>query len=165
MMRMVFTLNTDNFNGTRDVTCYSCHRGNTDPVAIPSLNGTARAESAPGTGVATTILPSTRQILEDAAQAMGRQGTVASITSRTARGHEISGGRTVPIEVYTDASGKRVVIRHVDGGEATEVVDGQRLGRPHLGVLRESFTVPMSPARNSTLACDFLLTFRSGFRK
>ena len=124
MMRMVFTLNTDNFNGTRDVTCYSCHRGNTDPVAIPSLNGTARAESAPGTGVATTILPSARQILEDAAQAMGRQGTVASITSRTARGHEISGGRTVPIEVYTDASGKRAVIRHVDGGEATEVVDG-----------------------------------------
>src|SRR6202050_2940875 len=35
MMEMMFAINKDNFNGHREVTCYSCHRGNTDPVAIP----------------------------------------------------------------------------------------------------------------------------------
>src|SRR5579862_9955989 len=35
MMEMMFAINKNNFDGHRAVTCYSCHRGNQHPVAIP----------------------------------------------------------------------------------------------------------------------------------
>ena len=35
MMEMMFAINKDNFEGHREVTCYSCHRGAADPIAIP----------------------------------------------------------------------------------------------------------------------------------
>src|SRR5215469_7767442 len=37
MMEMMFAINKDNFEGHREVTCYSCHRGNANPVAIPAV--------------------------------------------------------------------------------------------------------------------------------
>src|ERR1700732_5123967 len=37
MMEMMFAINKDNFHGHTEVTCNSCHRGSTDPVAIPAL--------------------------------------------------------------------------------------------------------------------------------
>jgi len=35
MMEMMFTINQENFEGHREVTCYSCHRGSTNPVGMP----------------------------------------------------------------------------------------------------------------------------------
>src|SRR5271154_7010493 len=35
MMEMMFAINKDNFDGHREVTCNSCHRGSTDPVGTP----------------------------------------------------------------------------------------------------------------------------------
>src|SRR5580658_11119313 len=35
MMEMMFAVNKDNFEGHREVTCYSCHRGAADPVGTP----------------------------------------------------------------------------------------------------------------------------------
>src|SRR6516164_6538518 len=35
MMEMMFAINKDNFDGHREVTCYSCHRGSAHPMAIP----------------------------------------------------------------------------------------------------------------------------------
>jgi hypothetical protein len=32
---MMFAINKDNFNGHREVTCYSCHDGTADPVGTP----------------------------------------------------------------------------------------------------------------------------------
>src|SRR5580692_1872121 len=32
MMEMMFAINKENFNGHREVTCYSCHRGAVDPA-------------------------------------------------------------------------------------------------------------------------------------
>jgi hypothetical protein len=49
MMGMMFTINQDNFDGHREVTCYSCHRGSTDPVATPAGDGGA-AKSRNGSG-------------------------------------------------------------------------------------------------------------------
>src|SRR5271155_5130867 len=39
MMEMMFTINADNFDGHREVTCYSCHRGSADPVGMPPVMG------------------------------------------------------------------------------------------------------------------------------
>src|SRR6201987_3827635 len=35
MMEMMFAINKDNFEGHREVTCYSCHRGSANPQATP----------------------------------------------------------------------------------------------------------------------------------
>ena len=37
MMLMMFAINKENFDGHRDVTCNSCHRGATKPLAIPAV--------------------------------------------------------------------------------------------------------------------------------
>src|SRR5580700_6590574 len=37
MMAMMFAINKENFDGHLNVTCYSCHRGNSKPVGIPTV--------------------------------------------------------------------------------------------------------------------------------
>src|SRR5580704_4487631 len=39
MIEMMFAINKENFEGHREVTCYSCHRGSTDPVGTPLVMG------------------------------------------------------------------------------------------------------------------------------
>src|SRR6266849_5652658 len=38
MMRMMFTINKDNFDGHREVTCFACHRGEHKPVITPIIS-------------------------------------------------------------------------------------------------------------------------------
>src|SRR4030081_3962751 len=38
MMRMMFAINKDNFDGHREVTCYSCHRGAKKPMITPPIS-------------------------------------------------------------------------------------------------------------------------------
>ncbi len=37
MMQMMFAINKDNFDGKRQVTCNTCHRGSAHPQAIPAI--------------------------------------------------------------------------------------------------------------------------------
>ena len=45
MMRMVSELNKDNFDGRREVTCFSCHRGQPKPESVPVLSGSLASSS------------------------------------------------------------------------------------------------------------------------
>src|SRR6202790_3368572 len=47
MMEMMFAINKDNFEGHREVTCYSCHRGNAAPQAIPAVMTEEMKEGGP----------------------------------------------------------------------------------------------------------------------
>src|ERR1700736_1864848 len=38
MMEMMFAINKDNFDGHREVTCYSCHRGAKKPMITPLIS-------------------------------------------------------------------------------------------------------------------------------
>ena len=38
MIAMVNAINRDNFSGVRNVTCYTCHRGDETPKAVASLS-------------------------------------------------------------------------------------------------------------------------------
>src|ERR1700686_1146321 len=38
MMRMMFAINKDNFDGHKEVTCYACHRGEHKPVITPLIS-------------------------------------------------------------------------------------------------------------------------------
>jgi hypothetical protein len=61
MINMMMAINKDNFEGHREVTCYSCHRGSRDPVATPIITdeeAKLAAEDEKKSGEAKATLPS-----------------------------------------------------------------------------------------------------------
>src|SRR5271157_3539057 len=44
MMEMMYAINADNFDRHREVTCYTCHRGNANPVGMPPVMTAAEAK-------------------------------------------------------------------------------------------------------------------------
>ncbi len=87
MLRMVAEINQNHFGGQPVVTCNTCHRGSTAPVALPGVNqgafaNTTRAE--PGTPP-PNLLPSVDSILEKYVQALGGRAAIENVKSRTMR--------------------------------------------------------------------------------
>lgn len=87
MLRMVAEINQNHFSGQPVVTCNTCHRGSTAPVAMPGVNqgafaNTTRAE--PGTPPPDP-LPLVDAILEKYVQALGGRTALEGIKSRTTR--------------------------------------------------------------------------------
>ncbi|HUK12687.1 MAG TPA: c-type cytochrome, partial [Thermoanaerobaculaceae bacterium] len=123
MMQMMAGINKDNFDGDRDVTCYSCHRGSPAPQTIPAI---AATEPAPGPEPAATppALPSADQVIEKWAQAVGADA-LRKVTSRVQKGQLLGfGGRPAPIEVVAKAPDKRISVVQTPRGESITAYDG-----------------------------------------
>src|SRR5213075_2895361 len=85
MINMMIAINKDNFEGHREVTCYSCHRGSADPVATPIITDEEpRAASGEGKkpGEAKASLPAADQLLDKYLAAIGGAVALQKITSR-----------------------------------------------------------------------------------
>jgi hypothetical protein len=138
MMEMMFTINQENFDGQREVTCYSCHRGSPNPVAMPPVM-TAEAkpradqkaiherEDAKKSGG-----PSADQLFEKYLQAVGGAGAVDRVSSRVMKGTITFGDSNVPIEIYSKTPDERASVTHMPHGESITVFDGHEgwLGVP-----------------------------------
>ena len=129
MMGMMFAINKDNFEGHREVTCYSCHRGHADPVGMPPVMteepnagiGEARkpeAESKPASG------PSPDQLLEKYVAAAGGSAALDKISSRVMKGNIEFGGKEFPIEIYSKDPDKRISFTHMPEGDSVTAFDG-----------------------------------------
>ena len=134
MMEMMFAINKDNFDGHREVTCYSCHRGNAHPVAIPTVasdepgpsnvaphdhdeeNHPAEAKENAG--------PTADQLLDKYVQAVGGAAAIEKITSRVMTGTIDFGGRSLPIDIYAKDPEKRISITHMPEGENVTAFNG-----------------------------------------
>ena len=84
MLRMVFEVNQNHFGGQPVVTCNSCHRGSTVPVAMPGLNqgafaNTTRAEPS---ALPPDPLPTVDAILDKYVQALGGRAAIENVKSR-----------------------------------------------------------------------------------
>lgn len=121
MMLMVKSLNQTNFGGAHRVTCWTCHRSDTQPPETPSLavQNTEVAEKDPND---IEVLPdpipgapTADQILDKYVQAVGGTEKLATITSIAAKG-TYSGFDTdlgkVPAEVYAKSPGMSTTIVH-----------------------------------------------------
>lgn len=116
MIKMMFTLNNDNFHGHRVVSCYTCHRGSEHPAGtpmIPDPAAMARPTSAPpatasasedhaapnGAGQhrqpspadaaeasASASLPSLEEILAKYTQALGGADAIQKAATRLEKG-------------------------------------------------------------------------------
>jgi photosynthetic reaction center cytochrome c subunit len=157
MMEMMFAINKDNFEGHREVTCYSCHRGAADPVAIPLVaieDAKPEPEPSKAPGDAKPVLPPADQLLDKYLGAVGGDGALQKVTSRVEKGKIDAGGHQLPIEVYAKAPDKRLSVTHLPNGESITAFDGKQgwLGNP-------GRTQMMSPAENAAARIDADLYF------
>ena len=130
MMEMMFAINKGQFEGHREVTCYSCHHGETHPVGIPIIaagaNTTARLELVrPGDGkgvqagdVGTDARAAVDPVLDKYVAALGGAAAIQKVTSRVEKGSADLGGRTFPVDIYDQAPDKRVSIMHLPNGDS-----------------------------------------------
>jgi photosynthetic reaction center cytochrome c subunit len=137
MMQMMFALNKDNFEGHREVTCYSCHRGAPNPLTIPAVGGesqpiAASSGASPGSANAEAAapkipanLPTVSQLLENYVRALGGSAAVEKITTRVEKGSTTFRGQPLSVEIFTQAPDKQSIVRHSPSGENVTTFDGQ----------------------------------------
>lgn len=160
MMQMMFAINKDNFDGHRDVTCYSCHRGAANPVAVPIISDEEpkpEAEAAKSSADAKPVLPKADDLLDKYLAAVGGASALQKISSRVEKGKINANGQQLPIEVYAKSPDKRISITHLPNGESITAFDGKQgwlgnTGRP---------ARMMSAAENDAARLDADLYFPS----
>lgn len=138
MMEMMFAINKENFDGHREVTCYSCHRGAVDPVATPLVMteetkpGIEVANNEEKTGDSGSSGPSAELLFSKYLQAVGGAAATDKITSRVMKGMITFGNRNVPIEIFSKDPDKRVSFTHTPDGNSITAFDGHEgwLGAP-----------------------------------
>jgi hypothetical protein len=125
MMQMTLALDKGAFDGDRRVTCYSCHRGMTDPVATSELavNVHAARTASPGTPP-TPSLPTVAHIIDHYIEAVGGAAALEKITSRVQVGKSQSRGESSKIEILRQGPGKQAFVQHSPNGDETSVFDG-----------------------------------------
>jgi photosynthetic reaction center cytochrome c subunit len=158
MINMMMAINRENFEGHRDVTCYSCHRGAAKPEGTPIITD---EEPRPATdegkkpGETKTSLPVAEQLLDKYLAAIGGAEALQKITSRVQKGTLTAfGGQHFPMEVYSKAPDKRFSVMHLQGGDSVTAFDGHQgwlsvPGRVHM----------MSAAENDAARIDADLYF------
>jgi len=139
MMEMMFAINKDNFEGHREVTCNSCHRGSPEPAAIPAVmeaepEAVAEAkepDEQPGNAGANNG-PSGAQLIDKYLQAVGGAGAIDKVSSRVMKGTITFGDRNVPIDIFCKDPDKRISITHTPDGDSITAFDGHEgwLGFP-----------------------------------
>jgi photosynthetic reaction center cytochrome c subunit len=168
MISMMMAINKDNFEGHREVTCYSCHRGSPGPVATPIITDEAAkpaAEEEKKAAEAKATLPSADQLLDKYLAAIGGADGLQKITSRVQKGTLTAfGGQHFPVDVFSKAPDKRVSVMHLQGGDSVTSFDGKQgwlsvPGRVHM----------MSAAENDAARIDadfyFALHVKSLYQK
>ena len=140
MIKMMLALNENSFDGEREVTCYSCHRGARDPLAAPVIAPDMPADSAaasPETQKLPANFPTATQLIDSYVRALGGAEAIEKITSRVQTGVAEFGGQTVKVEIFTQSPDKQTLVRHLPEGDSSTIFDG------HSGW----FVMPGRPAR------------------
>jgi len=158
MIAMMMAINKENFEGHREVTCYSCHRGSANPVATPIISADEpKRETSEGgkPGEAKPVFPPADQLLDRYLRAIGGAEALQKVSSRVQKGTLTAfGGQHFPVDVYSKAPEKRLSVTHLPNGDSVTAFDGQQgwlsvPGRLHM----------MSAAENAAARLDADLYF------
>jgi hypothetical protein len=86
MLQMVFDINKNNFDGKTLVSCNSCHRGSTKPVAVPAIGQGAflntTFDDAPKP---PELLPTAEQLFDKYVEALGGEAAIDKIKTRSSK--------------------------------------------------------------------------------
>jgi hypothetical protein len=139
MMAMMITINQENFEGNREVTCYSCHRGNSKPVGMPPVMGESKGMESGNAEVkivdgadAKVGGPTADQLFDKNLNAVGGAAAVEKISSRSMKGTITFGDSNIPIDIYSKDPDMRVSFTHTPDGDSVTAFDGHEgwLGVP-----------------------------------
>jgi photosynthetic reaction center cytochrome c subunit len=134
MMEMMFAINKDNFDGHREVTCYSCHRGSAHPAATPAVMADEpahqpgephRMESEPKPAETKSEAPTADQLLDKYVQAVGGAAAIDKVRSRVMNGTIDFGGMSLPIDIYAKEPFKRISFTHMADGDNVTAFNGR----------------------------------------
>ncbi len=130
MIAMVSNINKAYFGGKQVVTCYSCHRGGSQPKVTPSLTALYSPPPEDPNDIVQQAkgVPSIDQILDKYIQAVGGPERLAKLTSFVAKGTTVGYGIEAdkqPLEIYAKAPGQRTTIVHTATGDNTTACDGR----------------------------------------
>jgi outer membrane lipoprotein-sorting protein len=130
MINMMMAINKEDFEGHREVTCYSCHRGSAEPVGTPIITDEEprpAAEEGKKAGEAKAVLPAAELLLDRYLAATGGAEALQKITSRVQKGTLTAfGGQHFPMDVYSKAPDKRYSVMHLQGGDSVTAFDGKQ---------------------------------------
>ena len=158
MIGMMMAINKENFEGHREVTCYSCHRGSADPVATPIISAEeSKREPADGgkPGEGKSVSPPADQLFDKYISAIGGAEALQKVTTRVQKGTLTAfGGQHFSVDVYSKAPEKRLSVMHLSNGDSVTAFDGKQgwlsvPGRLHM----------MSAAENAAARIDADLYF------
>jgi photosynthetic reaction center cytochrome c subunit len=129
MIRMMLAINQENFDGHREVTCYSCHRGAHKPVNVPVISEekekVVAEEKMRHEETNPANLPSADQILGRFLQAVGGVEAAARISTRIQKGTLTAGAKQFPVEVFAKEPAKRATTVHFPGGDNVTGTNGK----------------------------------------
>jgi len=129
MIVMTQALNKQNFGGRPRVTCFTCHRGDYQPVDAPSF---LIQYGVPLDDPTTINFPteegvSADQVLARYLTAIGGRAALAKVTSFVARGTYAgfdTGQEEMPVEIYARAPNQRTWIVKLPERDSYRVFDG-----------------------------------------
>lgn len=159
MIEMTLELNKQHFEGRQEITCYTCHRGQSHPIATvpmePASIATAVAQPA--------IKPTVGEIVSKYLDALGGREKLSQIKTRhtTARRVEPD-GRTEPEELWQTAGGELRMVTTYGTVAVTETFDGQSASKKaNEGAIQLKFDEALQIEREARLA--FGLNIESAF--
>jgi photosynthetic reaction center cytochrome c subunit len=140
MMRMMLAIDQDSFDGHKQVTCYSCHRGMQKPVAIPVISEESSSlvldEKANHSQANASSLTSADQIIEKYLHAISSTGAAPGSSTRIQKGMLIVGTTKFPVEVLAKGPAERVTTVRFPGSDSVTGFNAQAgwLSTPGRGV-------------------------------
>ncbi len=126
MIQMVMDLNAKNFAGRTEVSCFTCHNGNAEPVkmiSLPRPPAKPEPEEEEGRGLA---LPDAGQVIAMYEKALGGADAMGKIKSRIIKGVSVdSRGMEAPMEMVQEAPDKfSVTVTMKEGMQSTRAFNG-----------------------------------------
>jgi len=149
MMEMMLTINNENFESHRMVTCYTCHQGGAHPVSIPAIAEHEKKSDTEASTISATGNPAPDSLLDQYLAAAGGADALKKINTRVAKGTVIAfGDQRMPVDIYAKAPDMRVSVMHTKEGESVTAYNGKVAwlsvpGRVHVMNVQESFGARM----------------------
>ena len=149
MIEMMFTINNENFENHRVVTCNTCHRGAAHPAGIPAIaEHEKEPEMAAVSATSESAKPAPDSLLDKYLAAVGGPEALKRVTSRVEKGTVAFGNQHTPIEIYAKAPDMRVSVMQTKQGESVTAYNGKAgwlsvPGRVHMMNPQESFAARM----------------------
>lgn len=127
MIEMTMNINKDNFEGKRQVTCFSCHRGAAKPVSIPVISAEEKMpEMMAGDAADKSSFPKPEALLDKYLAAIGGADALKKVTSRIQKGTITAfGSQKFPIDILEKAPNKRLSTVHRKDMESLTGFDGK----------------------------------------